>query len=410
MNVPLPVGTGVAAGASPAPEKGPDQRALPAAKRVAGWLRPAWVEVDLGSVRANVAHLRRVVHPASICAVVKAFGYGHGAVPVARAALDGGAQCLGVALAEEGHELREAGIDVPVLVLSEPPADAMKMVVDDRLTATIYTAEGLDSLVFAARTCTERLPVHLKLDTGMHRVGSTSISSLVRLARSVLLAPCLQLEGFFTHLAVADEPENDYTRRQLALFDAALGELRAIGARPVIVHAGNSAGALCHPAARYDMVRTGIAIYGISPGPQVAALPEVAALRPALALKAHISYVKELDAGERVSYGLHYRMPARSVVATVPLGYADGVPRRLSAVGGEVLIGGRRRPLAGSVTMDQVMVDCGPGADVRAGDEVVLIGRQGGEEISAWEWAQKLGTIAYEVTCAMSARLPRIYV
>ncbi|HET9059638.1 MAG TPA: alanine racemase, partial [Acidimicrobiales bacterium] len=369
-----------------------------------------WVEVDLGNIRANVEHLRRVVHPASVCAVVKAFGYGHGAVPVSRAALDGGASRLGVALAEEGHELREAGIDVPVLVLSEPPPDAMKMVVEDRLTPTIYTPEGLRALVSAAAAANDPVPVHLKFDTGMHRVGSTSIGALVQLARTVQSAPSLLLEGIFTHFAVADEPANDYTARQLALFDAALRELEAVGERPPVVHAGNSAGGLCHPAARYDMVRSGIAIYGIAPSPEVSAFPDVEALRPALSLKAQVSFVKELDAGERVSYGLRYRLGERSVVATVPLGYADGVPRRLSAVGGEVLIGGRRRPLAGSVTMDQVMVDCGPGSDVRTGDEVVLIGRQGDEEISAWEWAERLGTIAYEVTCAMSARLPRIYV
>lgn len=391
-------------------EAGTSKRtAAPAVRRVAGWLRPAWVEVDLGNVTANVAHICRAVAPAAVCGIVKAFGYGHGAVPVAHAALAGGASRLGVALAEEGHELREAGIDVPVLVLSEPPGEAMKMVVEDNLTATVYTSEGLRALLSAARAAGRRVPVHLKLDTGMHRVGTSSVRTLLDLARAVQAEPALELEGVFTHFAVADEAGNGYTARQLALFEAAIAELAAIGARPPLVHAANSAGGLCHPGARYDMVRAGIAIYGISPGPDVAARPEVSALRPALALKAQVSYVKELEAGERISYGLHYRLAERSVVATVPLGYADGVPRRLSAVGGEVLIGGRRCLLAGSVTMDQVMVDCGPGADVHAGDEVVLIGRQGGEEITAWEWAERLGTIAYEVTCAMSARLPRIY-
>jgi alanine racemase len=158
------------------------------------------------------------------------------------------------------------------------------------------------------------------------------------------------------------------------------------------------------------MVRAGIAIYGLAPAATLRDDPAARPLRPALALKARVSYVKEVAAGERLSYGLRYRLPERSVVATVPLGYADGVPRRLSELGGQVLIGGRRRPIAGTVTMDQIMVDCGPGTDVRPGDEVVLLGRQGDDEVSAWEWADRLGTIAYEVTCAMSARLPRTYV
>ena len=214
----------------------------------------------------------------------------------------------------------------------------------------------------------------------------------------------------FTHLAVADEPDNAFTAEQLACFDGTVDALAAEGIRAPVLHAANSAGALFHPAARYDMVRVGIAMYGLAPA---AALRDGTAtrwLRPALALKARVSYVKSLPAGERLSYGLNYRLRKPAVVATVPVGYADGVPRRLSEVGGEVLIGGRRLPVAGAVTMDQILVDCGPAADVAAGDEVVLLGRQGDEQVGAWEWADRLGTIAYEVTCALSPRLPRLYV
>jgi alanine racemase len=389
---------------------------LTSAKRVAGWLRPAWLEVDLARVTANVAHIARTVAPARVCAIVKADGYGHGAVQVACAAIEGGASYLGVALAEEGHELRQAGLDVPVLVLSEPPPEAMRMVVEDHLTAAVYTAGGLSALLDAARA--ERrdsgagcapVPVHLKLDSGMHRVGADE-STFAELAAAVAGQPELVLEGAFTHLAVADEPGNAYTGEQLRRFDAALAGLEAEGTKPHLLHAANSAGALCHPEARYAMVRPGIAMYGISPGPLVRAHPAVAALQPVLSLKAQVSFAKEVEAGERVSYGLRYELAHRSVVATVPLGYADGVPRRLYEAGGEVLVGGRRCPIAGTVTMDQIMVDCGPGAGVRTGDEVVLIGRQGSEEVTAWEWASRLGTIAYEVTCGLSPRLPRIYV
>ena len=379
-------------------------------KRVAGWLRPAWVEVDLAAVSANVAHIGELVAPSAVCAVVKADGYGHGAVPVARAAIAGGASHLGVALAEEGHELRHAGIDVPVIVLSEPAPEAMRLVVEDKLTPTIYTRRGLAALLGAVAAQDEGapVPVHLKVDTGMHRVGA-SPAQVLELARAVAANPVLSLEGLYTHLAVADEPADPYTQEQLATFDRVIAALAAGGTRPPLLHAANSAGALVHPASRYQMVRPGIAIYGLAPASSMRSHPAVRPLLPALSFKAEVSYVKQVAAGEGLSYGLHYRLPASSVIATVPVGYADGASRRLSQVGGEVLIGGRRRPIAGSVSMDQMLVDCGPGPGVKAGDEVVLIGRQGDEEITAWEWGERLGTIAYEVTCALSPRLPRIY-
>ena len=380
------------------------------AKRVTGWLRPAWVEVDLAAVRSNVAHICEVVAPSAVCAVVKADGYGHGAVPVARAAIAGGAVRLAVALAEEGHELRQAGVEVPVIVLSEPAPEAMQLVVEDNLTATIYTERGLAALLdaIALEGRATAVPVHLKVDTGMHRVGASPAHAL-ELARAVAANPALSLEGLYTHLAVADDLADPYTEEQLASFDGVIGALAAGGTLPSLLHAANSAGALVHPASRYQMVRPGIAIYGLAPSSSMRGHPAVHPLMPALSFKAEVSYSKQVAAGEGLSYGLHYRLSVSSVIATVPVGYGDGAPRRLSQVGGEVLIGGRRWPIAGSVTMDQILVDCGPGAEVKAGDEVVLIGRQGAEEVTAWEWAERLGTIAYEVTCALSPRLPRIY-
>jgi alanine racemase len=377
------------------------------------WLRPSQIEVDLGVIADNVRYLRRVAAPAAICAVVKADGYGHGALPVARAALAGGATRLAVALAEEGRALRQAGIGAPILVLSEPPPAAMGLVVDDGLTPLVYTRAGLEALegVLAHRSPStpSAFPVHLCVDTGMHRVGARP-SEAFDLARLIDASPWLELEGLCTHFPVADEPERDVTTHQLEQLFALRARLAAEGIQPAVVHAANSAGTLLHPSARCDFARAGIAVYGLAPAAALRADPLVTPLRPALTLRSQVSFVQRVGAGEGISYGLHYRPAVDTVVATVPLGYGDGVPRRLSFVGGEVLIGGARRPIAGSVTMDQLMVDCGPQSTARAGDEVVLLGRQGTEEISAWDWAERLGTIAYEVTCALTQRVARVYV
>jgi alanine racemase len=369
--------------------------------------RPAWAEVDLAAVRANARALAALAAPARLCAVVKADGYGHGAVPVARAALEGGATCLAVALVEEGAALRDAGIEAPVLMLSEPPVEAMDEVVARRLTPTLYTLPGAHALARAAAAAApgEPVAVHVKVDTGMHRVGAT-VEDAVRVGLAVAAAPYLRLEGLWTHFAVADEPERDFTAQQCARLDGARRCFAAAGLVPAVVHAANSAGAIAHARSRYDLVRCGISLYGYALGPA----PDVVAdLRPALSLKACVSFVRTLPAGEAVSYGLRYRLDGPSIVATVPLGYADGVPWRLSSVGGEVLVGGRRRPIAGTVTMDQIMVDCGPGAAVATGDEVVLLGEQGDERITADEWAGALGTITYEVLCGIGPRVPRVY-
>ena len=368
-----------------------------------------WAEVDLGAVRHNVAVLGERVAPAGLCAVVKAGGYGHGAVEVSRAALAGGATWLAVALVEEGAQLRDAGVTAPVLLLSEPAPGAMADVVGLGLTPTVYTAEGLDALTEAAAGAAARadpVSVHVKVDTGMHRVGATAADA-VKLALAVEERPQLRLEGLWTHFAVADAAAPEYTTGQFARLQAVLDELGAAGIRPPIVHACNSAGALAFPGCHADLVRCGIAVYGVAPALR---LVGAAPLRPALALKAHVSFVKELEAGEAMSYGLRYRLSRRSVVATVPIGYADGVPWRLGVTGGEVLIRGRRLPVAGSVTMDQLLVDCGDDGSVAAGDEVVLLGTQEGQRIDAWEWAEKVGTIAYEVLTGIGPRVPRVYV
>ncbi|MGH9015177.1 MAG: alanine racemase [Acidimicrobiia bacterium] len=369
-------------------------------------LRPTWCEIDLGAVRANVEALVDAARPAALMAVVKADGYGHGAVPVARAALDAGATWLGVALVEEGRTLREAGVDAPVMLLSEPPAAAAAEVLARRLTPVVYTPVGVEALAKAVADAgrDEPLPVHVKADTGMHRVGCRP-EDAVALVESIDARDELVLEGVCTHLAVADEPGNPYTTEQLASFESLLADLSARRLRPPLVHAANSAGLLAVPDARYDLVRAGITVYGVPPAPALAGRVR---LRPAMGLTARVSHAQRLSAGARVSYGLRYALAHAARICTVPIGYADGVPRNLGLVGGEVLIGGRRHPIAGTVTMDQLMVDVGD-AEVGVGDEVVLIGRQGDEEVTAAEWAERMGTIGYEIVCGIGARVPRRY-
>jgi len=364
--------------------------------------RWAWAEVDAGAIEHNVRALRAHVAPSALWAVVKADGYGHGAVTAALAALAGGADGLCVALVQEGLVLRAAGIDAPVLVLSQQPDGQLAEAIAAGLQLTLYSAEGLAAVAAAGG---RDHPVHLKVDTGMRRVGA-SMSDVVALAGAVEASPATRLAGVFTHLAVADEPGNPFTAHQLARFDEVLAALRAAGIRPPLVHAANSAGAIAHPAARHSLVRAGIAIYGISPGPGVDDGVAALGLRPALSLHARVGHVKRVHAGERISYGLRHEFTADATVATLPLGYADGVPRRLHAVGGTVLVHGHRRPITGVVTMDQLMVDCGDD-DVRPGDEAVLLGEQGGQRITAAEWADALDTIAYEIVCGISARVER---
>ena len=366
--------------------------------------RPAWADVDLDAIEANTRAVAGVVGPAEICAVVKANGYGHGADDAARAALRGGASRLGVALAEEGVALRKGGIEAPVLLLSQPSAAAMADVVRYDLTPTLYTTRAISALASAAKRRSATVPVHVKVDTGMHRVGAEP-DAAVALAAQIANTPQLELEGFYTHLAVSEDlGRTGVTEAALDRFDAAVEKLGAQGVTPRILHAANSGGALGHVRSHYDMVRVGIALYGYAPGPDLA---DRVPLVPAMSLRARVTHVQHLAAGEGVSYGLRYTTARPTVLATLPLGYADGVPRALSAAHACVLVGGRPCPIAGAITMDQLMVDCGPDSTVELGDEVVLLGTQGDETITAEDWAQRLGTISYEVLCGIGPRVPR---
>jgi alanine racemase len=364
-------------------------------------VRPSWIEVDLAAIEANVRTLRDAVAPARMCAVVKADGYGHGDVPAAEAALAGGADWLAVALVEEGVRLREAGVTAPILLLSEPADGDTASIVRWQLRPTVYTPEFAEAVAGAAGASAP-YPVHLKLNTGMHRVGVDAIDAFA-LARKIAADARLRFEGLWTHFAVAEEDE-EYTRRQTISLIRFRDALAVEGIEPSIVHAANTAAGLDFHLARFDMARFGIGIYGLRPGPTVGAGTD---LRPAMRVVSQVAFVRTLPAGERPSYGRRRPLPRRSTVATVPIGYADGVSRRLSDTG-QVLIRGRRYPLAGTITMDQIVVDVG-NDPVEVGDEVVLLGAQGDDAITADEWAEKLGTINYEIVCGFGSRLPRRY-
>jgi alanine racemase len=362
--------------------------------------RPTVAEVDLDAIRHNA----RVLKPSSaeLMAVVKADGYGHGAVPVATAALGAGATWLGVALVEEGIALREAGIEAAILVLTEFPSGSEKDALAAGLTPTLYTEQGLERLADAARSMGGRIGVHVKLDTGMHRVGLDPANAVVFAER--LESSGLQLDGMWTHFAKAEDLADPSTGRQLAVFTDAIGALADVGIRPRYVHAANSAATISLPESHLDLVRVGVALYGVAPDPSLIGR---APLRPAMSLRSQVALAKRVAGGESVSYGLQYRLEKDSTIATVPIGYADGYTRALTDQG-RVLIRGKRYPIAGTVTMDQLTVDCGDD-DVEVGDEVVLFGRQGNEEITVDEVASWYETIGYEVVCAVSRRVPREY-
>ncbi|MDH5420639.1 MAG: alanine racemase [Acidimicrobiia bacterium] len=361
-------------------------------------MRPTRVVVDLAAITANVAALKAYVQGAIVCPAVKADGYGHGDVPVANAAVAGGADWLSVATVEEGIRLREAGVEVPILLLSEPTLSSVASVIAWDLCATVYSQPFVQAL---ASLVSHPTSVHLKVDTGMHRVGATPEHALT-LARMITDIPNLELEGVWSHLAVADS-DPDFTHVQQQRFSNFLDSLGAAGIHPPIRHLANTAGIFAGHEYWFDMVRPGIGIYGLPPNPEVD--PPVP-LTVALRLESAVSHIQRLEAGERPSYGRRRPLSREATVVTVPIGYADGYGRGLSEA--EVLIGGARYPVAGTVTMDQILVDVGD-AEISIGTPVVLIGRQGEDEITATELADRLDTINYEVVARLGSRLRRVY-
>lgn len=366
-------------------------------------LRPTRIEIDTGAIAHNVAHLGALAQR-PVCAVVKADGYGHGAVATARAALDGGALWLAVAIGEEGLVLRDAGIDAPILVLAETPIDAVPTLLAADLTLSGYRPPFFAALAAEGRDRGRPVPVHVKIDTGMGRVDLGPATWAADL-RSLATLEGLVVDGLFTHLARADERNDPTTDEQLARFEVAIAKAEAAGLRPKLRHAANTAATLLHPDAGYDLVRPGIGIYGLSPAAGVDAAAH--GLLPALRLVSEVGFVKRVVRGTSVSYGHRWSAPEDGWLATIPIGYADGLPRALGNRA-QVLIRGHRRSLVGTVTMDQILIWCAQD-EPDVGDEVVLLGTQGDEHIRVEDWAGAADTITYEIVTQLTARLPRVH-
>jgi len=393
----------------------PEQAQEQVVRQTPGWKqivvmraeRPTWVEIDLSAIGNNTRRLKSLVGPrVRLLATLKADAYGHGALKVARTVLHNGASMLGVATVSEAAPLRNAGISAPILVFGYVPLWQMREAVRLNLTVTLYALESARALSRAALALGQIMKIHVKIDTGMGRLGvwAEQIDEILTLLQEIVALPGIELEGIYTHFAMADAQDLTHARMQLARFQDVLRVVETQHLRPPLVHAANSAATLSLPEAHFDMVRPGIALYGMDPSTEVR-LPE--GFRPALSFKTQVAQVKVIPAGECISYGCTYTTDRPTRVAVLPVGYADGF-RRAPANWGTVLIHGQEAPLLGSICMDQCMVDVSHIPQVRMGDEVVLIGRQGTATLSAEQVAQRLGTINYEVVAEILARVPRV--
>ncbi len=369
--------------------------------------RPTWVEIDLGAIAANCRQIKQRIGPnVELLASLKADAYGHGALRVAQTVLHNGASRLGVATLSEAAPLRQAGITAPILIFGYLPSWQMREAVRLGVTVTIYSLEGVRALSQAAQSLGTEAAAHLKIDSGMGRLGmrTEDYASIQRVAAEAQSLPGVKLEGIFTHFACADSADQTHTHLQLARFNQVLAALEEAGLRPPLVHAANSAATLTLPESHFGMVRVGIALYGLHPSDEVR-LP--AGFQPALSFKTQIAQVKDIPAGECISYGCTFITPTDMRIAVIPVGYADGF-RRAPTNWGEVLVRGQRAPVVGRVCMDQSMIDVSHIPGVTTGDEVVLIGQQGAETMTAEAVAARLGTINYEVVSEILARVPRV--
>lgn len=369
--------------------------------------RPTWAEVDLSCLANNLKMFRRLLPPRiRIMAVIKADGYGHGAYEVSRVALQEGASMLGVASLEEGLELRQKGINSPILILGYTDPCQNHLLLEKDLTPAISHWEAALSLSQQALAAGKKVPVHVKLDTGMSRFGLREPAGIISLLEKLSVLPGIYVEGLFTHFATADEMEKGFMAEQLQRFNAVIREGEKKGIRIPLKHAANSAAAIAFPQSHLDMVRIGIGMYGYYPSDEVSR--EKIKLLPVLSLKSRIVLLKKIPPGTPVSYGRTFTAAAETLVAVVPLGYGDGYSRQLSN-SGVMLVRGRKVPVIGRVCMDLTMLDVGAVPDVREGDEVVVYGKQGSQEITVEQVARQLGTISYELLCNINSRIPRIY-
>jgi alanine racemase len=368
--------------------------------------RPVWAEVDLKNIRYNIEQVRKNVSQETlILAVVKADAYGHGLIPVSRALIDGGADRLAVALPEEGVELREEGISIPIQVLGEVMPSQIPLLIEYDLIPSISKIETIKGLNILAENKGIIKKVHVKLDTGMGRIGLLADNTL-DFIRELKKYKNIMIEGLMTHFSTADEEDKEYTYQQWEKFNYLIKLLEENDINISIKHAANSATIIDLPHMELNLVRPGIMLYGLKPSHEV---DGNFSLRPALSWKARIVYIKDLPEGYGISYGATYITKKETKIATISLGYADGYSRLLSNKG-EVLIRGKRAPIRGRICMDQFLVDVSDIPDVKVGNEVVLIGKQGKEEITATELADLIGTINYEITCSISKRVPRLYI
>lgn len=364
---------------------------------------PLVAVVDLAAIRHNIEYIRSLLpEGCRFMAVVKANAYGHGDVAVSKAAIAAGADVLAVALPDEGARLRMMGFTHPVHLLFEPPPTAAASVVEDEMSCTVYTIPFARALSVAADAVGKRVPVTVEVDTGMRRVGVFP-DDAVDFAKKADAMPGIEVDSISTHFPCATERDDDFTNKEIAVFEGVSDAVSEVLGRKLTRHAANSAGVIAYPESRLDMARVGIAMYGLAPSQELADEN----LRPAMSVRGRVALVRRVKAGEGISYGHLQSLERDSLVATIPAGYADGFTRLLTGKA-EVLIRGRRRPVIGAICMDLSMVDMGDG-EAEAGDEFVIFGEQGSELITADELAGRLGTINYEIVCMVGARVPRIY-
>lgn len=367
--------------------------------------RPVWVEINLDNLRFNFRQLKKNISKnTKMMAIVKANAYGHGAMAISRVLVDEGVDRLGVALPEEGVELREAGYSLPIHVLGEILPEQHKLILDYDLIPTISRGETLENLNKMAESKDIRKKVHIKIDTGMGRLGLHP-DDAVEFIKYALDLSNIEIEGLMTHFATADEKNKEYTYLQWERFNYVIRQLEEMGIEIPLKHAGNSATLLDLSEYQLNMLRPGIVLYGLLPSEQVKSIE----LKPVLSWKARIDFLKEVPSGTPISYGATYVADKKSIIATVPLGYGDGYSRFLSNKG-YVLINGQKAAILGRVCMDQFMIDVTEIPDVEVGNELVLIGEQKSNKITATELAELIGTINYEVLCNISLRVPRKYI
>jgi alanine racemase len=377
--------------------------ALPRRRALDHLIRPTRAEIDLRALASNLEVARRIAAPAQVMAVIKANAYGHGAVLIARALQEAGVDLLAVALVEEGIELRNAGITVPIVVMGGSYEGGYAELVEHRLTPVVFRLEHLEQLSRIAAELDTRVAVHLKVDTGMARLG-VQLDELDSFLASARRFGRIEIDGFASHFATADSPSAPLTLEQVRRTERALAQVRAHGHSPRFRHVSNTAGVLTVPDAHqglFNLVRPGLMLFGLSP------VGERADLAPVLSWKTGVIHVKKVPKGTPVSYGSTWVAERESVIATLPVGYADGYDRAYSSRA-EVLVRGQRAKIAGRVCMDMVMIDVTDIAGVQVGDEVVLLGAQGGARIGCEELARLSETIPYEILCGIGARVPRV--